>query len=433
MTQTRSTGQTLVQKILSRAAGKTRVEAGEYLNVSPDYTCCQEIYWPIHKRHMAAIGIDRVAHPDKVVMAVDHTTSAAMGSPYHTVHKEVAEFARRNGIDNFFGPGSGLRHLVLAERGFARPGMLVFSDEPNIASIGAFGALNIPISWEVVVTLIGDENWVAVPKSARIELDGRLPFGVTARDLAQVVIRDFGDTDRLLQCCVEYAGAIDGLSLDERQTLLACTFHAGADTAIMPVDETALRYVAERAQGRPSFRFEADPDAEYSLRTRYALDELSPMVTMPPQIHGAVPIADAEGTRIDQAAVGSCAGNRLDDLRAAAMVLKGRKVARHVTFYISPGSREIYAAAAREGLLEIFMEAGATVLAPGCNTCWGYLGVLGDEQVSITTHQFNYQGRNGSRSARVHLAGPYAVAASAVAGCITDPRPMLADAGHLPS
>jgi len=423
-------GQSIAQKIIARAAGRERVEAGEYVNVSPDYTCCQEIYWPIHKRHMAEIGVDHVARPDKVVMVVDHTTSAAMGSPYHHVHQEVREFAQRNGIENFFGPGSGLRHLVLAERGFARPGMLVFSDEPNIASIGALGALNIPVSWEVIVTLIGNENWVAVPRSARIELEGSLPFGVTARDLAQVVIRDFGTTDRLLQTCVEYGGAIGSLSLDDRQTLLACAFHAGADTAIMPVDDRALRYVEERAQGRPYFRFEADADAEYSLRTLYALDTLSPMVTVPPQIHTAVPVAEVEGTRIDQAAVGSCAGNRLDDLRAAAAVLKGRRIARHVTFYISPGSREIHAAAAREGLLEIFMEAGATVLAPGCNTCWGYLGVLGDAQVSITTHQFNYQGRNGSRSARVHLAGPYVVAASAVVGSITDPRPMLAEAAR---
>ncbi len=420
-------GQSIAQKIIARAAGCERVEAGEYVNVSPDTTCCQEIYWPIHKRHMAEIGVDRVARPEKVVMVVDHTTSAAMGSPYHRIHQEVRDFAARNGIDNFFGPGTGLRHLVLAERGFARPGMLVFSDEPNIASIGAFGALNIPVSWEVVVTLIGDENWVAVPKSARIELEGTLPFGVTARDLAQIINRDFGATDRLLQTCIEYDGAIESLSLDDRQTLLASAYHAGADTAIMRVDELALRYVEERSQGRPYFRFEADPDTEYSLRSSYDLGSLSPMVTVPPQIHTAVPIGEVEGTRIDQAAIGSCAGNRLEDMRSAAAVLRGRRIAKHVTLYISPGSREIYAAAAREGLLETFMEAGATVLAPGCNTCWGYLGVLGDDQVSITTHQFNYQGRNGSRSARVHLAGAYAVAASAVAGYIADPRPMLAE------
>ena len=163
-------GQTLAEKIIARAAGRERVQPGEYVNVTPDYTCCQEIYWPIHKRHMAEIGVNRIARPDKVVMVVDHTTSAAMGSPYHRIHQELGEFARVNRLENFHGPGSGLRHLVLTEKGYARPGLFVFSDEPNIASIGAVGALNMPVSWEVVVTLIGDENWVAVPKSARIEL-----------------------------------------------------------------------------------------------------------------------------------------------------------------------------------------------------------------------------------------------------------------------
>jgi 3-isopropylmalate/(R)-2-methylmalate dehydratase large subunit len=156
------------------------------------------------------------------------------------------------------------------------------------------------------------------------------------------------------------------------------------------------------------------------------------MVTLPPELHTAVPVAEAEGRRIDQASIGSCANGRLDDLRAAARILRGQRIASHVTMYITPGSREVYAAAAREGLLEIFAEAGAAVLAPGCTTCWGYQGVLNDGEVSISTQQFNYQGRNGSRSAMVHLGGPYVVAASAVAGRIADPRPMLAEAGERP-
>ena len=425
-------GHSIAQKIIARAAGRERVGVGEYVNVSPDYTCCQEIYWPIHKRHMQQIGVSRIARPEKVVMVVDHTTTAAMGSPYHRIHRELRDFARQSGLENFFGPGTGLRHLVLTERGFARPGMLIFSDEPNIASIGALGALNVPVSWEVVATLIGDENWVAVPKSARIELKGAFPFGVLVRDLAQVINRDHGNTDRLLQTCVEYAGAISSLSLDDRQSLLACAFHAGADTSVMQVDETALDYVSQRAAGRPYFVFEADPDAQYSFRATYDLQALSPMVTVPPGMNTVVGVEELRGTRVDQATIGSCASNRLDDLRAAAAILKGRRISRHVTMYISPGSREVYAAAAREGLLEIFIDAGATVLAPGCNTCWGYLGVLNDNQVSISTHQFNFQGRNGSRSARVNLAGPYVVAASAVAGSIVDPRPLLAERAESP-
>jgi 3-isopropylmalate/(R)-2-methylmalate dehydratase large subunit len=351
-----------------------------------------------------------------------------MGSPYHLSHREMKDFAIRNGVENFFGAGSGLRHLVLTEKGFARPGLLIFSDEPNIASIGALGALNISVSSEVVVTQITDENWMMVPKSSRISLFGRLPFGVLIRDLAQVLIRDFATGDLLSQCCIEFTGpAIADFSLDERQSLLATAYHTGADTALMPVDEKARAYVGARAEGRPYFIFPSDPDAEYGHEARYDLSSLSPMVTVPPELHEVVRLEEVAGLRIDQAAIGSCAGNRFDDLRAAAAILRRRKVDPKVTLYITPGSREVYAQAAREGLLEIFADAGAAVLAPGCTTCWGYEGVLSDGEVSISTHQMNYHGRNGSRTARCYLASPYVVAASAVAGTIADPRPMLAD------
>jgi 3-isopropylmalate/(R)-2-methylmalate dehydratase large subunit len=196
----------------------------------------------------------------------------------------------------------------------------------------------------------------------------------------------------------------------------------------MEVDGVALDYVRARDAGRPWQVVEADADAEWHVDAAYDLSALEPMVTLPPEPHGVVPLSQVAGRRITQATIGSCAGSRLDDMRAAAAILRGRHLADGVTMYITPGSREVYGSAAREGLLEIFADAGATVLAPGCTTCWGYQGVLNDNEVSISTQQFNYQGRNGARSARVFLAGPHVVAASAVAGEIADPRPMLAEA-----
>jgi 3-isopropylmalate/(R)-2-methylmalate dehydratase large subunit len=419
--------QTVAEKIVARAAGRGSVEAGEYVTVSPDYTCCQELAWAARKRIMEEAGVSRVARPDKVVMTIDHTTSAGMGTAYYRSHREMKDFALANGA-HFFGAGSGLRHLMMIEHGFARPGLLVFSDEPNIASIGVVGALNISVSSEVVVTQVADENWMMVPRSARIRLDGSLPFGVTARDLVQTIIRDFAASDQLSQSCIEYVGpAIATLNLDERQTILACSYHAGADTALMPVDEKALAYVEEHAGDAPFHLFTADEGAAYAFETAYSLSSLSPMVTVPPELHRVVPVEEAAGLRIDQAAIGSCANNRIDDLRAAAAILKGKRIAPHVTFYITPGSRAVYAAAAREGLLEIFADAGATVLAPGCTTCWGYEGFLNPGEVQISTHQMNYRGRNGSRESFSYLSSPYVVAASAVAGRLVDPRPMLAE------
>lgn len=419
-------GQTVAQKIIARALGREAVEVGEYVTVSADYTVCQELFWPGHLRNLQRIGVGRIPRPDKAVMVIDHSTSAAMGSHHYQTHRSLRDWCEAQGIENFFGPGSGLRHQVMMERGFARPGLLIFSDEGNIASLGAVGALNIPISTEVVVSLIEDQNWLSVPPSARITLTGAMPEGVGARDLIQTIIRDFGATDRLLGCCVEFTGpAIAGLSLDDRQTILASLFHSGAYTGVMPVDGVARAYVESRAAGRPWQIMEADRDATYVLEATYDLATLSPMVTRPPDLHGGVPVEQVSGRRIDQATIGSCSGNRLDDMRAAAAVLRGRQVARHVTLYITPGSREIYSAAAREGLLEIFSDAGATVLAPGCTTCWGYQGQLNDHEVLISTQQFNYQGRNGSRLAEVFLAGASAVAAAAVTGRIVDPRSLL--------
>jgi 3-isopropylmalate/(R)-2-methylmalate dehydratase large subunit len=338
----------------------------------------------------------------------------------------MRDFTTRNGIKNFFGPGTGLRHHVLMEKGFARPGLLIFGDEQNIASIGAVGALCIPIGPEIFVPLVTDRNWLSVPRTARFNLTGKLPFAVTARDLVQKILRDFGSDDRLLQCCVEFGGdGLKELSIDDRQTLCATMYHVGADTAICEVDQRALDYVGERAAGRPYHRVSGDPDAAYAFTVSYDLSSLEPTITPPPELSGAVPLSTVTGQRVDQATIGSCAGNRLDDLRAAAAVLKGRKLAPHVTMYITPGSREIYADAAAEGLIEIFARAGANVLAPGCTTCWGYQGLLSNGEVSISTHQFNYRGRNGSREASIFLAGPYVVAAAAVAGHIVDPRTLL--------
>jgi 3-isopropylmalate/(R)-2-methylmalate dehydratase large subunit len=421
--------QTIAQKIIAAHCGRDHVEPGDYVTVSADYTACQELFWPGHKRNLERIGVERIPRPDKAIMVIDHSTAGAMGSHHHETHRTLRDWCAKQGIETFFGPGNGLRHLVLTERGFARPGTLVFSDEGNIASIGALNALNVPISTEVLVSLILDENWLAVPPSARITLTGTLGFGVTARDVIQTILRDTTPTGALLQCCVEFDGpGLASLSLDDRQAVLASLFHSGAWTGIMEADELALDYIRARDQGRPWQVVRADPGAEYATQLTYDLGSIAPMVTVPPDAHGAVPVEQAAGTRIDQASIGSCANGRLDDLRAAARILRGRRVAPHVTLYVTPGSRNVYVEAAREGLLEILAEAGAAILAPGCTTCWGYQGVLNDNEVSISTQQFNYQGRNGARSARVFLAGPHVVAASAVAGEIADPRPMLAEA-----
>jgi 3-isopropylmalate/(R)-2-methylmalate dehydratase large subunit len=420
-------GQTATQKIIARAAGLDRVEAGDYVTCVPDATVSMELNWPVQMADMKRTRIARLPRPDKAVIVVDHTTSASMGSAHHVSHQRMRDFCAEQGIAEFHGPGSGLRHLILMEKGIARPGSFVFGDEQNIASIGAVGALCIPISREVLVALLTDRTWVQVPRGARVTLTGSLPLGVTGRDLAQAFLRDYGPTDTMLQCSVEFVGAgVRTLTLDDRQTVLSCLYHAGADTGLMEVDEVALDYVRAHDRGQPWQVIEADADVAWHVESTYDLSALEPMVTVPPEVHGAVKLSEVAGRRVTQATIGSCAGSRLEDMRAAAAVLRGRRLAPGVVMYVTPGSREVYGAAAREGLLEVFADAGATVLAPGCTTCWGYQGQLADGEVCISTNQYNYAGRNGSRTAEIFLAGPYAVAAAAVAGRIADPREMLA-------
>lgn len=420
-------GATIAEKIVARAAGRDRVAPGEYVMVTPDISVGHEMFWPLHDRHMKAIGVERFPKPEKVVLVIDHTPLAALDSPYVKVHQDLREFVSRTGFANFFDVGrGGLRHQVMIEKGFARPGMLVFSDEGNIAALGAVGALNFPISWEVIVPMATDSNWVVVPHTARFELVGALGRGVMARDLVQAINAEFGETDLLLQSCVEFVGpALAGLSMDARMGLLSGMYHCGADTAVMPVDAVARAYVEARAAGRPWEAVESDPDAFYALERRYDLSALEPCVTVPPEQHSVVPARELRGTRVDHATIGSCANNRLEDLRAAAEVLRGRRVAPHVTLYVSPGSPEIFAAAGAEGLLSVLSEAGAMILGPGCNTCFGYVGALSAGQTAISTQQQNYHGRSGSPDARIFLGSPYVVAASAAAGEIVDPREML--------
>jgi 3-isopropylmalate/(R)-2-methylmalate dehydratase large subunit len=418
---------TLAQKIIARAAGADRVEVGDYVTVTPDCTVMQDIYFWKNIKLLEELGVREIAHPDKVVAVLDHTPQAAVGSAHAARNSESRDFVRRTGFSQFYDAGrAGLRHLVMVEHGFARPGLLVFSDEPNIASIGAVGALNVPISTEVLVSMVRDSNWVRVPASVRFDLTGTLPRGVWIRDLVQAICHEYAAGDGLVQRCVEFGGpSLSRLGLDSRQGLLAGMYHAGADTAIAEVDEAALAYVEERSDGRPFEVFTPDEDAEYDEVRTWDLSRLEPFVTLPPRHSHVVPVSQVAGRRISHAMVGSCASNRVEDLRAAAEVLRGRNVAPGVTMYVTPGSPEVYAQAASEGLLEEFARSGATVLSPGCTTCWGYLGALSDGDVAVSTNQENYPGRAGSRQAEIHLAGPYVVAASAVAGEITDPRELL--------
>lgn len=260
-----SGGQTMAQKIIARHAGRERVRVREYVDCVPDYLVNQELMWPVHKRNLDKLGISQLARPDRYIMVVDHTPSAAVGSPHAATHRLGREVAENFSVPNFFGPGNGLRHSIALEKGFARPGALIFSDEGNIASLGVVGALSIPMTTDVVAVLTRWQNWLPVPRTVRIELEGELRPGASARDLAQSLIREFTASGELMDCCLEFGGpGLASLSLDQRQTILACLYHTVADTGLMEVDALALAYARSRV-AEPFEPVTSDPDAIYAM------------------------------------------------------------------------------------------------------------------------------------------------------------------------
>lgn len=416
---------TMVEKIIAKHSEEPLVSPGEYVMIKPDYSVSSEPKWQVIENMIKDVGAKGFVHPERVVLVIDHSCEVTTHGPIYEYHNLMRSTAKAQGVEHFYDIGRvGLRHQVMVEEGLARPGGLFFSDEGNLANAGAVGALNFAITYEVYVTMIREKNWLRVPESMRIKAVGKWRRGVTARDLGQRICADLGPVGGAEKAHQYEGDAVYSLSMDERMNLLSLHYHTGSDTAVMKPDALALDYVRSRTR-EPFEVVESDPGAHYSDVLEYNVSQLEPEVAPPPSPSNSKPISDSLGVEINEACIASCGGGRLDDLRAGARILKGRKVHPGVRMFITPISQEIYKAAVDEGLLGIFSEAGAMVLPPSCSTCWGYLGRMQAGEVMIATHQENYQGRNGSREAQVYLANPYVVAASAVAGKIADPRPLL--------
>jgi 3-isopropylmalate/(R)-2-methylmalate dehydratase large subunit len=308
--------------------------------------------------------------------------------------------------------------------------MLVVTDEPNLDNMGALGALDYCVGKDVWQTMATGEREVTVPRSLRFVLNGELREGVTAWDIGQTIRHNqggFGGVGKFIDFQVikkmaEFDGpGLASLGIDGRMDLLAM-YPIGM--GIMNPDDAALEWAREH--GAPiDGAVRSDADATYEATFDYDLGALEPKVSPPPSVRNAVDVGAIDNIRIDQAVVGSCDNGRMDDLRAVANVLRGRKIKAGVRMFVSPITQKVFQQAAREGLLEIFSEAGAIVESPGCGTCWGYVGQLAEGENCVSTTQHNYPGRMGSSKASIFLASAYTVAASALEGRIVDPRPYL--------
>ncbi|RKZ20133.1 3-isopropylmalate dehydratase large subunit [bacterium] len=415
---------TIAEKILAKASGKKEVNPGEIVIAKVDVAMSHENGRMV-KKAFEKIGIKKVWDPEKIVIIFDHRIPAESEKTAN-LHKEMREFVREQGIVNFFDINTGICHQVLAEKGFSRPGIVLIGTDSHTTTAGAFGAFSTGVgATDMAGVWATGEIWLRVPSTIKIVINGKLPPGVSAKDVILYIIGQKG-IDGADYRSVEFHGeTVREMSIASRMVLSNLSMEMGAKVAFVPPDEKTLEYVKARTR----YPYEAvlpDEDAEYEDVWEFDVSNLSPQIACPHTVDNVKPIEEVEGIEVHQAVIGSCTNGRLEDLRVAAEILKGRKVHKNTRLLVIPASWEIYKQAMKEGILEVLIDAGAVILNPGCGPCVGaHEGILGKGEVAISSTNRNFRGRMGSPESLIYLGSPATVAASAVEGKITDPRKYL--------
>lgn len=415
-------GMTLAEQILARAAGRESVKAGEFVVADIDLALMHDIFAAQVFDLLSDVGIDRVFDPDKVVIVIDHLVPAP-STEAASIHQRIRGHVSRLGINAFYDAGEGICHQLLPENGHVRPGMLIVGTDSHTTTYGALGAGGTGIGTsDMVYALATGRLWFRVPETIRFELAGDLLPSVSWKDVILHLAGRFG-SDGAQYRAMEFDGpAIKNADMASRLTVSNMALEMGAKFGLFPADEVTDSYLrGQGAAGTNAFR--ADPDASYEAVHHVSLADLPPQVAMPHEVDRVGPVTDVEGLQIHQAFLGSCTNGRLEDLQAAAEVLANHHIAPGVRLLVAPASRAILQEAVDTGILATLVDAGATVLAPGCGPCFGgHGGLLAPGERCIGTHNRNFIGRMGSAEAEIYLASPATVAASALTGKITDPR-----------
>ncbi len=397
---------TLAEQLLSRAAGRP-VRPGDWIVVAPDRVMVHDALGPtIFRILREELGAERVRHPDRVALVVDHVAPAATPATANG-QRFLRRMARTHGIETFFDVGEGIAHQVLVETGWVRPGQLVVGADSHSTAYGAVGAFGTGMgSTDVALILATGRTWLRVPETVRVRLRGAFPPRTGPKDLALWLARRLG-ADGATYCALEFHGDLD---LAGRLTLSSMAVEMGAKAGLWPPTE-------------PVEGIGPDPRAPVREEVVVDLDRLSPQVALPHRVDQVADVGEVAGTRVDVVFLGTCTNGRYEDLRAAAEILRGRRVAPGVRFLVTPASRRTLQRALADGTLASLLEAGAVLAPPGCGPCIGrHLGVLADGEVCLSTGNRNFRGRMGSPQARIYLASPQVAAATALTGRITDPR-----------
>jgi len=416
---------TLVEKILAAHTDKKEVSPGEFINVRVDLILANDITAPIAIREFQRIGVDRVFDPKKVVMVPDHfVPNKDIASAEQA--KLMREFAREQKILYFEVGRMGIEHVLLPEQGLVLPGDVVIGADSHTCTYGALGALATGMgSTDIAAAMATGDIWMKVPPTIKLIYHGTLGEWVGGKDLILFTIGDIG-VDGALYSAMEFTGeVVETLSIDGRFTMANMAIEAGAKAGVFRVDNKTQLYIKPRAK-RPYMVYEPDGDAEYSQVFEYDVSALEPQVALPHSPANTKSVSQVGDIEINQAVIGSCTNGRLEDLRLAAQILKGKKVHPGVRCIILPGSQQVYLDALREGLIGIFIRAGAAVSTPTCGPCLGgHMGVLAGGERCISTTNRNFVGRMGSPKSEVYLSNPAVAAASAIKGKIVSPDEVI--------
>ena len=420
-------GMTMTQKILAAHAGLESVEAGQLIEADLDLVLGNDITSPVAIHEMEQMTVDTVFHKDKIALVMDHfVPNKDIKSAQHC--KCVREFAHKHQITNFFDVGEmGIEHALLPEKGLTVAGDVVIGADSHTCTYGALGAFSTGVgSTDMAAGMATGKAWFKVPSALKFVLTGTLPRWVSGKDVILHIIGMIG-VDGALYKSMECVGdGVSGLSMDDRFTIANMAIEAGGKNGIFPVDDKTIEYM--RSHSKKEFTvYEADADAEYDQEYVIDLGKLEPMVAFPHLPENTKGISQiGEEIAIDQSVIGSCTNGRMEDLRCAANILKGRKVKKGVRCIVIPATQEIYLQAIEEGLVKIFVEAGAVVSTPTCGPCLGgYMGILAEGERCISTTNRNFVGRMGHVESEVYLASPAVAAASAVTGKISAPAEIV--------
>ena len=409
-------GMTIAEKIIAAAAGIESVRPGDIHTVNLDRMMSND-----GTTHLTVdmynnqLNHPHIADPKKLVFIVDHNVPSDNPKTAAS-QKKMRDFARENGID--FWEGKGVCHQIMMEN-YVCSGELIFGADSHTCSYGAIGAFGTGVGCtDFLYGMVTGTSWVLVPETVKFNLIGKLPDGVYARDLILEIIGTVGANGCNYQV-MEFTGeGAKTLSISDRIALCNMAVEAGAKTGIFEPDEKAIAYLEEHGR-KPKAVYHSDPDAVYAREYTFDLSKIRPVVAKPDFVDNLCPAEEVRGIKIDEAFLGSCNNGRIEDLRVGASILKGHKVADSVRFLVVPASLEIYKQALKEGLIDIFMDAGAIVMNPNCSVCWGSCqGVIGENEVLISTGTRNFKGRAGHPSSKVYLGSAATVTASAIAGKI---------------